>query len=1493
VFIFNQLIIFAPQKAYQWYYLFNRDKSIKKTLKILSVVILVLAGLILLLWTGLRTPALQTVFARNIIEHISEKYGIDIQVGKFRYNSKSEIFARSVLILDQKKDTLLYVDHIQIEIDELDINQHKIDIEQVEIEGVCSNVYSVAKDSLNVDFILDKFKESKKETSFNWEINCKELSLSSYEGKVEVKGRTFSHNTDKVSLYNINVDSVSFQYVVRSIDFSVNGLNLVKDFSHRGYFNEGIFYWRNLHYTSDIGLIKSNNGRIVFPKNDKGISYDWIVEKLHFETDKLVETFNFLPQIKENIELSGKVSGSKNILKIYKSEISLLDSTFFTGDLVAYLPKENKKGSYFFDIEKLKTSVGEIEYLNDNYLKQDTALLGYLSWAGKTIQYKGKVEVLPQGVDLKGELESEIGKNKIELGLYKEEDSTIVQAELEVLPIDLGRLVKNKGLGLVNGKVKVDGSFSKQNGVHMLVESTIKNIEYNHNVFDSILVSGKIENALLYGKVSSYDPRIRFDFEGSLNLDSLPVYNFKSSVYNVNLLALGIGKKDSVSSVSFDIDADFKGNTIDNSTGDIKLSNIYYFRNADYFATDSIHILSKYQNGEKVAFVKSEFVEAKLQGQFRLISVFSGIQNVVGQKLPALEIIPKVIDTLNVFDFNIFANYPNPVMRMFFRDVLIAPGTSINGAFNAVENAIRFDIDCPQVIYKGKKANDLKLNAFTKGDVLNLYGNAGEIQYTKTAKLNNLALSSFIKNDSIDFNVNWNNWIEKGSTANVNMTIALEKSQNKHKPYLTLGIEPSNISVLDTLWTIGRSSVTMNSNGIAFSNFKANNGFSSMALDGKFSDNPDDSLVVKLKNISMNYLNEYLLYRFKHNSIIFGGSLDIDANLSDLKGKQKIVGEVSSKKITINEENVGALFVDAYWDANRRAVMLEANIATGKDTTAYVDGGILLKEKELDLHVDFVQHPLSILQAFLKPNLDEISGFASGKVHLHDDMSGPLWDGGVKTNNLKLKVSETNVFYTTNDSVFFSDSTILFNNVELRDEDGNFASLNGNVMNTEFKQFYLNFDIVTNRILGINTTSEESPLYFGKVYGAGLVSVSGAATDIEMNVIATTLPGSVFNIPLEGKEDIKENTFVKFITREEEQTGIVETDERKKNYDLVSTARMNFDITVTQDAELQIIFDPLIGDVLRSKGDARLNLEVIGDQFNLYGDYQIAEGDFRFTLQDVVNKRLELQQGGSLSWSGDPLNADIDIDAIYKVRKTSLYNLTLDEMDKEKRVPVNCHLLMKNKLINPEISFEIEVASANTHSAIEQLNSLPKEDLNKQVLFLLIANQFLPLPGLTNDAELFSTVNIGATTVGEILSNQLNSWLSQINTNVGVGVAYRPGDNVALEDEYELALTVPIWKDRLIVNGNVSYGGNILTTTNNLYAYDFIMELKVNKKGNVRLRAFNIQNTDLNYEGIPYKQGFGLFYTEEFNSFDELMQRYFRKSVATKPDEVEIELDKK
>lgn len=307
---------------------------------------------------------------------------------------------------------------------------------------------------------------------------------------------------------------------------------------------------------------------------------------------------------------------------------------------------------------------------------------------------------------------------------------------------------------------------------------------------------------------------------------------------------------------------------------------------------------------------------------------------------------------------------------------------------------------------------------------------------------------------------------------------------------------------------------------------------------------------------------------------------------------------------------------------------------------------------------------------------------------------------------------------------------------------------------------------------------------------------------------------------------------------------------------------------VTRDAVIQIFLPYQMGNIRSSgTGNMKMNYTTSGD-FSMYGDYVTEQGTFLFTIQNMINRLFTLIPGGTIRWSGDPYEAQIDIQAIYKTRVTlnSLPNIS-DEY-RNRRFPVDCVVSLKNSLMNPEISFGIRMPNVDEEIQRQVFSTVDTTNgviMSRQMISLLVLNNF---NFSTDQTNLSST--LGASSF-ELISNQLTNWLSQISKDFDIGVNYRPADQLSSE-ELEVALSTQLWDDRVLIDGNIGMSGERKTQQNasNIIG-DINVEVKVTPDGRIRVRAFNkYNNQEITGREAPYTQGIGVFYRREFDRFRDL-----------------------
>ena len=379
-----------------------------------------------------------------------------------------------------------------------------------------------------------------------------------------------------------------------------------------------------------------------------------------------------------------------------------------------------------------------------------------------------------------------------------------------------------------------------------------------------------------------------------------------------------------------------------------------------------------------------------------------------------------------------------------------------------------------------------------------------------------------------------------------------------------------------------------------------------------------------------------------------------------------------------------------------------------------------------------------------------------------------------------------------------------------------------------------------------------------------------------------------FFIPLNTDLSISEYSFITFVDSKKTRDEATIIDDIRRNLPPAKIGiDLNFDLEVTPDAEAQLIFDSKVGDVMKGRGSGNLNISLNRKgEFKISGDYVIDDGDYLFTLGNILSKSFSVENGGKIMFNGNLNNAEIDIKAIYKL-KASLYEILQDENFKE-RIPVECQLNLSGNLFNPIVGFNIYLPTADEKTRTYLRNAISTdEELSRQFLYLLVMNSFYADPSFASATSSTSSTGTSAmaVTTTEMLSNQLSNWLSQISNDFDIGFVYRPGSgNKDINpQEVEVALSTQLLNDKVVINGNFDVRGTSSTADNtNQITGDFDAEVKITEKLN--FKVFNRYNNPYTGKGVPYTQGIGIFFKQDFDRFSDLFRKKVKSDIKKKDD---------
>jgi hypothetical protein len=363
-----------------------------------------------------------------------------------------------------------------------------------------------------------------------------------------------------------------------------------------------------------------------------------------------------------------------------------------------------------------------------------------------------------------------------------------------------------------------------------------------------------------------------------------------------------------------------------------------------------------------------------------------------------------------------------------------------------------------------------------------------------------------------------------------------------------------------------------------------------------------------------------------------------------------------------------------------------------------------------------------------------------------------------------------------------------------------------------------------------------------------------------------------------------------------------------------ATNNLQFDVTLTANpfVNMEVILDELTGDVIRGKGSGILRINSgTTSPLTINGRYNIDEGNYLFTFQSFFKKPFVLRPGANnfIEWSGDPYKAKINLEAVYTAENVSfapLGNAFISSTGSTNtnltrfRDDVNVVANLSGELFTPEFSFKLEFppnSPANRDQSIsfgmQQIQKNPSE-LNKQVAYLVVLNQFAPYENSTvgNPFEEAFSSTISGILFGEI-NRRINELLSKVLQRNKLTLNFTGSlynRNLINENQRGILrinqgdVNVTVGKSFFEGRLNFTVGGTFDVPIQSDFQQsirlfpDVTIELLLNKSGSVSATFFYRENVDfLNAAANTAsslqtrRYGASLSYGKEFDSFGQVI----------------------
>ncbi|HLN19797.1 MAG TPA: translocation/assembly module TamB domain-containing protein [Bacteroidales bacterium] len=1461
-----------------------------------------------LLYLLLQIPAVQTLAVKKVTEKLSENFQSEISIGRVDYHFFNKIALSEILFKDINNDTLLFAENLSAGIRKISIREKDVRLGRINIKNPLFQVITDTAGQMNLAWYLKKLKSEPDSAGRPFKLSIDRIDIENAGFAYINHSASTKKEGKKVDFSNIDLSALNGIIENFRIDGDTTSLNLyrlafndqsgfkIKELDCNLKLSGNYILLESAYIRSDSSIL--NFDKIAVNATGPGGFKNFISDvKLDIRSEKsLISTSDlryFVPvpeEIEESVTLTGRFTGTVAELRGRDIKITYRNNTILDCDFdISGLPEIDNSFIYL-GISEFTTSVEDVEKLKlpgrTNFtLPEVLYRLGKLSFSGSFSGFTTDFVTY-------GEFRTGIGNVNTDISLRPDKAQKYrMQGLISGLNIDLGRISGSEILGQITVHANVDGFASSFENFAGSLKGRIDSIDIKDYNYRNIELTGSFTDKTWDGSINITDENIKLDLLGMFNFrDTLPKFDFTLNLAEADLHKLNIDKTDSTSALSLIMTSNFTGNNIDNLDGEIKLLSADLTKHGKEIKLKDFSIRAFIEDSKPVLSLNTDFLDAEINGSYSFSGLKKTFTTVLSSLMPSLagEASEIKANGENNFTFNLNFKNTNRLNDFFETGLIVAENSYVRGAV-LPDTAISIDGASDFIVIKNIRFDGIDLHAEADKSVLKTKINTASLQLPGSTTMKNFSVSINSAPDTIRMITEWNNNENVLNKGLISATGFLTKIEGI--PAMKIDIDSSEVYANNNLWTINRSSVLLDSGSVRINdiNIKSRDRF--YHVNGAVSHNTTDTLHLAFMGIDISPLNHLTSKKTESKTedssrlnMNLRGRLNGNIALTNVYVKPVLEGDLRITDFSILGSEYGVISINSEFDYDRKVVNIGAsNDLDGVrmfDAKGYYDPS----DKRILLDILADELPVGALNPLLRSFASDISGFASGKLRLSGTTERLFLNGAVKAQNVNMRINYLQTLYTINDSIRFDNEGFRFNNTKFVDEDGKTAIMNGIIRHRNFREYTADLTInMGNDFKVLNTQLKNNSSFYGTVYASGVVKINVAPDLLSFDIAASTGKNTRFSIPLSDELSVSEYSFINFIDQSgESRQQVVSEPVKQLGFNI------NIDLEVTSDAVAEIIFDEKVGDKITGSGTGMLNINLNpkGD-FKITGDYIIEEGDYLFTLGNILNKRFEVENGGTITFNGDLDNAEIDLRAIYQKFNTSLGPI-LQDPERNERVSVEPQLVLSGRLFNPTVKFEINLPDSDEETKTYLRNAIATdEELSRQFMYLLVMRSFYAEQASAQYSSSTAGTTAMAATTFEMVANQFSNWISQINDNFNLGINYQPGTgNRSLNpDELQLAFETQILDDRVVLNGNFDYRSTTSGSSTEQLTGDFEADVKLTEK--VRFKVFNRFN-DISLGKGPYTQGIGIFFKRDFEKFSDLFRKKSREP-AKKEEEITLE----
>jgi hypothetical protein len=1072
-------------------------------------------------------------------------------------------------------------------------------------------------------------------------------------------------------------------------------------------------------------------------------------------------------------------------------------------------------------------------------------------------------------------------------------------ARIRTNGLRLGSILRQQGtIGSLSGTFAVNGRGSTPATIHTTFRGNVNSVGYNNYQYHDISMNGWLRGSDFEMHADVNDPNADLNLTATGNFSANPSFAVDGMIDSIKTLPLNLTTQPLV--FRGKVNAVVDQLTADYLDANIWLTNALLVSSDKRLALDTVHLLSGRNDSANYIRLTSDIANAEIKGQYRFTDLASIIANSIQ---PYFEVTPPAkLANLKPYDFTFSADLRyDPIFSAFVPSLTAMDPLHAQGSFDN-DSGMQAVLSTPHISVAGNELNDLSFTANTGDSGLQINATVAQLKSGAAFNIYNTKITAWAVNNVINFNLAVDDQNNKGQyylAGIVNQPSTGTYAMHLMPDSVMLNYDKWNVAP-DNLLTIGTTSITAN-------NFVLSKGKQQLSITSLSGSGTPPPLQVAFQDFKIATITSFMKSDTTFADGVINGNVTFknimqapaftsNLTIQDLSFSKDTIGNVA---IHVNTSEGNSYVADATISGNGNDVELKGTITPSGDIA------------NVNLDVAVRQLKLSTLEGVSAGAITNASGAVTGNAKIVGNLSNPDIQGKLQFQNTSFALAMLgSQFFIDNETLAVTEDGINFQSFTIKDSASNALTLNGTISTQNLTNYNFNLYVNATDFMVLNTTKKPNSIYYGRMNITTDMHLSGTEATPVLDGAITVNDGTNLTVvvPQEEPGVVQRKGIVEFVDMDAPENDSLFRRYDSLNYSKLIGMDVAVNINIKKEAIFNVIVDEANGDLLNVRGEALLSAGIDpSGKITLVGNYQLEEGAYQVSF-NFLQRRFDIVKGSTITWTGSPTSAELDIDAVY-IANTAPIDLVQDQIAAStpairntylQKLPFHVQLFLTGELMRPIVDFNIVLPEDQNYGVsndiitqvqtrLTQLRA-DEGEINKQVFSLLLLGRFVGEDPFQSSGAGFSAGTFARQSVSKLLTEQLNKLAGgliggvDLNFNIASTEDYTTGERRNRTD-LNIGLSKRLLNDRLQVTVGSNFeleGPESSTQKNNNIAGDVAVTYQLSKDGKYMLRFYRKNEYVGVVDGYIIETGLGFILNVDYNKFKEI---FTKKKVAETPAE--------